>query len=346
MRPHKPWYRASKDAWYVEVNGRQFRLAKGEANEKAAWEAFYRLMASGTGKLPDTETLCVATVCDQFLDFSQKHHAADTYRWYQDYLQDFCESFGTLLARDLKPLHVSKWLDAHPSWKGSRRCAVIALKRAFNWAEAEGLLAANPIKRVKKPPQTFRNRILTPEEKQEILGAIKDRHFREFVFAMQETGARPSEVRRVTAANVNLELGVWVFFDHKTAQKTGRPRVIYLTPAMVELSKRLMEEYPDGPLFRGPRSKRGLSRNGVRCRFRNLRLRLPHLKGVIAYAYRHSFATDALANGVGVAQVAELLGHTSTDMVMRHYQHLRERTEHLRQAAVKATEGNQQPHGG
>jgi hypothetical protein len=35
--------------------------------------------------------------------------------------------------------------------------------------------------------------------------------------------------------------------------------------------------------------------------------------------------------------VAELLGHKDTDMVMKHYQHLRERREHLRQAALKAT---------
>jgi integrase len=343
VRPHKPWYRASKDAWFVEINGKQIRLAKGQANEKAAWDTFYRLMASGAARLPDAESLAVATVCDLFLDFSEKHHSPDTYRWYRDYLQDFCESYGTLLARHLKPLHVSRWLDGHDGWKGSRRCAVIAVKRAFNWAEAEGLLPSNPIKRVQKPPQTIRDRTLTSAEKKEILDAIKDRSFREFVVAMQETGARPSEVRRVTAENVNLEVGLWVFFEHKTALKTGRPRVIYLTPLMVELSKRLAEAHPEGPLFRGPRSKKGFTRNGVRCRFRNLRLKLPHHKGVIAYAYRHSFATDALANGVGVAQVAELLGHTSTDMVMRHYQHLRERTEHLRNAAKKATEGNHQP---
>jgi integrase len=40
---------------------------------------------------------------------------------------------------------------------------------------------------------------------------------------------------------------------------------------------------------------------------------------------------------VGVAQVAELLGHTSTDMVMQHYQHLREKRDHLKQAAIQAT---------
>jgi integrase len=97
-----------------------------------------------------------------------------------------------------------------------------------------------------------------------------------------------------------------------------------------------MEKYPSGPLFRGPRGGGRFTQNGIRCRFRRLRKKLPHLKGVIAYAYRHTFATDALVNGVGIAQTAELLGHTSTDMVMRHYSHLSEKVEHMREAATKA----------
>jgi site-specific recombinase XerD len=56
----------------------------------------------------------------------------------------------------------------------------------------------------------------------------------------------------------------------------------------------------------------------IRDRVWRFRQCVPHLKGLIAYAYRHSFATDLLVNGVGIAQVTELLGHTSTDMVMRH----------------------------
>ena len=337
--PTKPWYRASKDAWYVEFNGRQIRLAKGLANEKEARDAFYKLMANGSGKLPDADTLRVATICDLFLDHSQKQHIPDTYSWYRGYLQDFCNLYGTLLVPDLKPLHVSKWLDSHLGWKGARRCAVIAIKRAFNWAEGEGLLALNPLRKVKKPPQTFRERVFSREERQEVVAKIRDQAFRDFVFAMQETGCRPSEVSRVTAANVNLELGVWVFADHKTVKKTGKPRIVYLTPAMIELTKRLIANHPDGPLFRGPRGGKPFTRNGIRCRFKRLREKLPHLKGLIAYAYRHSFATDALVKGVGIAQVAELLGHTSTDMVMRHYCHIAGNIGHMRDAAMKAASG-------
>jgi len=52
---------------------------------------------------------------------------------------------------------------------------------------------------------------------------------------------------------------------------------------------------------------------------------------VVAYLYRHSYVTDALENGVGLAQVCELVGHVNTDMVMRHYAHLNQRREHLRE---------------
>jgi hypothetical protein len=43
-----------------------------------------------------------------------------------------CDLCGSLLVQDPKPLHVSRWLDSHPGWKGAGRCAVIAVKRAFN----------------------------------------------------------------------------------------------------------------------------------------------------------------------------------------------------------------------
>jgi hypothetical protein len=40
--------------------------------------------------------------------------------------------------------------------------------------------------------------------------------------------------------------------------------------------------------------------------------------------------------GVGIAQVAELLGHTSTEIVMRHYSHIAGKIDHMREAAMKA----------
>lgn len=142
----------------------------------------------------------------------------------------------------------------------------------------------------------------------------------------------------MTAADVNLDLGVWVIDRHKTGKKTGKPRVIYLCPEMVELSRRLVTERPSGPLF--PNS-RGVpyTKDAIGLRFKRLRKRLPHLAHFVCYSVRHSYASDALENGVGIAQVAELLGHTDTRMVSRHYGHLGQKVAHMKDAARKATGG-------
>ena len=35
-------------------------------------------------------------------------------------------------AAEVRPYHVSRWLDAHPGWKTGRGCAIRAIKRAFD----------------------------------------------------------------------------------------------------------------------------------------------------------------------------------------------------------------------
>lgn len=352
MKQPKPWFRASKSAWYVEHRSKQIRLgehpdgAPPPKKTKSGWnapqailDAFYKLMATDPANLPKPEKITVETVCDLFLDHSEQHHSPDTFANYKHFLQSFADSYGRDPAAGMKPFHVTRWLDARPKWKGARRHAVIAVKRAFSWADQQGVLAANPLRTLKADRVKRRTRVLTRDELTEILAAIRDRQFREFMQAMIETGCRPSEVARVTAADVNLELGVWTFEQHKTAKKTQKPRVVYLTPAIVELSRKLIALYPEGPLFRGPRDKTAFTRQNIRCRFRRLRKKLPHLKHFVCYNVRHTFATQALVNGVGVAQVAELLGHSSTEMVSKTYGHLADQVAHMREAARKATSG-------
>lgn len=341
MRPSRPWYRTSHDAWYVEVAGKQVKLAKGKANKQLALLEWHRLQ-SGQSRPADAADPHVAVVFDLFLAWSKARHTPETYDWYRHYLQSFVSfrEAGRLAVGRVTAAHVTRWLDAQTAWTdSSRRGAVTAVKRAFAWAEAEGYTAANPVKHVKKPGPVARTRVLTPGERATVLAGVRDPSFREFVLALQETGCRPSEVARLTAADVDLARGVWTLAAHKTARKTGKPRVVYLTPGMHELSRVLVGRHPTGPLFRSRRTGRPFSRNAVRIRFMRLREKHPELAGVTAYTYRHSFATDALERGVGIAQVAELLGHTSTDMVMRHYSKLSQRVQHLRDMAARAVGG-------
>src|SRR5262249_3738455 len=152
----------------------------------------------------------------------------------------------------------------------------------------------------------------------------------------EHTGCRPGEVAMVTAEHVDLKNGLWILEEHKTEHATGEPRVVILTPEMVALTRRLVQEYPEGPLFRD-RPGKPWNRNSVRCRFRRVRAKLGLGGDLVAYLYRHAVCTDLLESGTGIAQAAELLGHKGTEMIMRHYNKLRERRRHLRDEITRAT---------
>ena len=166
MRFPKPFFRASKDAWYVQLGKRQVSLGK---DRDEAFERYRVILLQERGENPEPafRRLTVAQVFDLFLDWSSRHNEVRTYEWYREFLQGFSDKYGALEAEKLKPFHVTRWLDSHRGWgEASRRCGTIAVKRAFNWADAEGILSPNPLKHVKKGPPKRRERILTADERQ------------------------------------------------------------------------------------------------------------------------------------------------------------------------------------
>jgi integrase len=333
-KPSKPWYRAFNDTWYVCLNGKQTPLAKGEDNKKKAERAFHLLMAGETPEKPGGTP--VVTILDLFLDHSRENNKPRTFQWYREFLQSFTYKYPNLTVEELKPFHVTKWLSDHPDWKTARWGAITAIKRAFNWAVEQEILASSPIKKIKKPKMRARERFVTPEERQKIFDNYREGDcFRDFLFALNNTACRPGEVSMVTAAHVNLDLGIWVFEDHKTDSKTAEERIVILTPEMIELTKRLMEKRPTGPIFCNEDGN-PWNRHSIRCRFRRVRKKLKLGSDLVAYLYRHAVCTDLLESGTGIAQAAEILGHKGTGQIMKHYSKLRQRREHLREQLKKA----------
>lgn len=344
------WFRSQIGWWYASIKEggtyKQFKLVKAPNDKDGRKLAEAQLIQELAARNPSDDSasghgwMTVAHVLNAFLKFSQTEHEPGTARWYADLITPFREMWGKLRVAQLRKKHVKRWLDAKGYNPTSANRALGAVKRAFNWAVEEEHIPKNPIAHVRKPKSLTRDRTLTAEERELILSSIRDRAFRRFVNAMTLTGCRPGEVARVTAAYFDEQDGVWVLPQHKTAKKTGKPRIVYLPPEAVALTRELIAERPDGPLFLNSRGK-PWTRNAVRIRFRELRRRHPELKGVIAYTYRSSFATDALESGVQDATVAALLGHTNTTTLHKFYARLSHRIEHLRDAAAKATRPHQ-----
>ena len=54
----------------------------------------------------------------------------------------------------------------------------------------------------------------------------------------------------------------------------------------------------------------------------NNALEMANLRHFTPYSLRHAFATNLLAAGVDAGTISKLMGHTSTDMIFMHYQHI------------------------
>lgn len=61
-----------------------------------------------------------------FLVHSERHNSPDADQWDRRFLQNFAGIYPGLLVRDLKPFHVTKWIDARPGWSTARWNAITA----------------------------------------------------------------------------------------------------------------------------------------------------------------------------------------------------------------------------
>src|SRR5262249_52482439 len=151
----------------------------------------------------DQQKLTVAEIAQEFLDDSKTNNDPRTYEFYCYFVVPFVERFGGARAACFPPLAFKKWLNEHEGWQACRQNAVVAIRRLFNWAVKQRLIPENPILSVEKPSKRRRRRFMPPAEREFVHNAIRDEQFREFIFALLETGCRPGEVMAVTADHVS-----------------------------------------------------------------------------------------------------------------------------------------------
>jgi site-specific recombinase XerD len=327
-RPPKPWFREQTGWWMVYLDGKPEKLStdKDEAHRK-----FHAMMAT-RHEVPESPNASVADVVEAFLSWASTHTKTSTYEQYAWYGQKLAEDCGRHAARDFKPIHVTRWIEKR-GWHGSHEYnAKRYVFRYFSWAVHEGIFSKNPLAGMKRSKPLPRQRAITEVEYLSLLRAT-DSDFRPLLFALRQTGARPSELRELKWENVRGDhLSLW---EHKVVGKTRKPRVIHLTPCMQRflgvVRKRSRSEY----VFLNAKG-RPWTMDAVRQRVARLKAKLGLSKDVCTYLIRHAFGTNAVLNGVDVATVAELMGHSSTEVTTGVYVHLAGQKSHLQNAVSRA----------
>ncbi len=330
-RQSKPHYRSEKNAWYARINGSRLSLGvKGKKTKKEAYEAWHTLIANGIPEKPKGE-LTINEVVKSFLDEASERMSAGCHRNYSIFAERLRVAFGNKRTNELTNNAVEVYARKQSEWSNTYRNQFLGFViTLYRWALRERMINVNPLGNVNRPAKSSRgvNAVLTAEEHQTLIKHADD-DFADFLNLLWHTGCRPSEIAGLTAEQVRQSVnGVIVLNDHKSAHK-GKQRMLILNDEAMSIVKRRADGRT-GLLFDGINGK--LTANAIGGRIRRLSEKAG-LRNIIAYGYRHTFATDALSKGIADTHVASLLGHSSTTMLHKHYSHLTARTALLRDVA-------------
>lgn len=328
-RPNTVWYRTGTDSWYVKIDGRAVSLGvKGKDNRNAALIAFGRVLALPQ-PTPTKDGPTVTDLLDGFLIDARLRLKPQTVSRYEYDIESFRRAVGDLPARSLTHRHLKEWLATVGPSSTTKAIMLRSVSAALGWAVREELLEFNPATKVPKPKTRSRTEdaMISEADHRKLLDAAT-KEFRLVLHVLHDSGCRPGEVCRLTAENFRPDADCFVLPEHKT-DSTGRPRIVFLPPELIEDLSKLTKRYETGPLLR--------SRKGVPWSARSIRLAMRHLRkktGVraTAYGYRHTFLTDLLASGVSNSLAAQLAGHVGTTVIDRHYAHLGAKADALRNA--------------
>ncbi len=334
----KPYLRENRNTWYVQISGHEYTLGK---DKDEAFRLYHELMSKRQegqppAPLPAAPMLAAVEIIDAFLDWAQKNRERLTHEAYQRRLQVFVDSIPPSLPySELKPYHVTRVMDANAEkWNNnSKNDFASAVQRAFNWAQAEGVISHNPLARIRKPGREARELAITPVQYVEIMQAVAEPNFRMVLELAWETGSRPQELRIIEARHVDLEQRR-IVFPPKEAKGKKRYRVISLgTDRALEIIRDLCEQRPHGPLLLNSEGQ-PWTKDAINCAFCRLKEKL----GVKYYlgAFRKGFTTEGLKNGIDTLTMAHLLGHSNGAMVSRIYGQVQQDPKYMAASARKA----------
>jgi integrase len=287
----------------------------------------------------------VHQVITMYLAQARRDLSARSYETVSCILRRFDKACGKLRIANCRPYDLQCWLNEHPEYASEwyRRCVISSIKRAFNWGVEMELVGRNPFAKLRSRGRANRRRPMTDEEFQVLLRG-SDRAFRRFLIFLKFTGCRPGEAASMRWADVDFEQRAVVLKEHKTARKTGRPRIIPLVPTVVKLLLWMREraranrkEIDQDRVFVNRRGN-ALSRRWLSLKMQRLRKRLGLAAGVTLYGLRHRYGLMGIKNGVNLKLLSLCMGHVRTQMT-EHYIAEAGLTQQVQAAALQVAYG-------
>jgi integrase len=206
---------------------------------------------------------------------------------------------------------------------GTTNRVLVLLRYMFNLAKKWGIsgVTNNPAAELKTAPDVCRERFLTAEETHRLLKALdtdENQTAAQSIKLLLLTGARRNEITQAKWEHIDWQKKTLLV----PCSKSGRPRLIQLNSAALDLLRSLSREQGNAFIFPSPVT----GRPSASLHFPWTRIR--KRAGLTAFRLhdlRHSFASFLVNKGVSIYVVQGLLGHANVRATQR-YAHLANET--------------------
>jgi integrase/recombinase XerD len=321
---------------FGSVNGKRVRKALDTASWGRAEEMLRELD-------PDDahEKITVAVAGERFIaDCESRKLGKETVGKYELLVNEMTVAFGKTEVKRVSPDDLSKYREIWKLAPISYRKKLERLRTFFRFAEERGWTRHNPALKLKAPIAKHTPKLpFSDSEMEKILWAADQypelypmsgdygKKVKPFILVLRYAGFRIRDCVCLKTSDVK-DGKIFIY-----TQKTG-------SPVWVPIPKTVIQALDSIKTFSTYFfwSGNGLPKSAVADWQRTL-ARVFKAAGVVGHPhrFRHTFATTLLHNGVSIENVAVLLGHASSAVTSKHYDHsVKARQDELEAAVMKS----------
>ncbi len=228
------------------------------------------------------------------------------------------------------------------------RCCHAVCRKGLEKAVKDGLIRVNPAIGCKLPPKKAAEmQVLTHDEMQRfIIQAKADGYFEMFILELS-TGLRVGELAGLQWDDLDIQTGELHISRqattvhgniHVCTPKTKSSiRTIILPPEIVRILAEYKKRIGSRWMFPSPVKEDAPLHPSVIRKAMQRTLERADCKIVRLHDLRHTFATNALANGMDVKTLSAIIGHISSETTLNIYTHITDNMQ--RSAANKIEQG-------
>lgn len=325
--------------WWVsyQLDGSQRReslktSSKKEARRKAL---IIELELQHGNHEPPPPQISISELIDEYLAHLKVEERAkktlDKYRTVLDRVRDKARAdrLVTLMQINLR------FVDQYRSERKAAECAAktiygetTIIRQLINFAKSRRLLRVDPLKGLRNPkPRPTKQPCWSPSEVETILTNASEPQ-KSIYLALADTGMRIGEVQWLTWGDVDFANNkIHIQPKDGWKPKSGDAREVPMTPRL----RKMLAARPHtaqwvftaGVSKKYPSGGNQISERRLLVSLKRLLKRLGLSEAGKLHTFRHSFISDALANGISTATVRAWVGHVSEE-ILKLYTHVLE----------------------